>query len=211
MSRGVIYTQMTTSGNLVTEVAPGEKITKVLDLESPKQEFWQVGTLMAYLCVLYDEMVSRWAFPEDKAQPYLDAALELLEFETAMPLDTYLWPSKCKVAWGAGELLRVLVEHEWKDRQAIDKAYQVAERVAIFTFMDNQLGDGAWPAMHYPLSELAPEIELSYKPLKGLMHAPQHRNEGSQTIFLPGEEITGEFLGEMKSVERGVSALIART
>ena len=83
MSRGVIYTQMTTSGNLVTEVAPGEKITKVLDLESPKQEFWQVGTLMAYLCVLYDEMVSRWAFPEDKARPYLDAALELLEFETA--------------------------------------------------------------------------------------------------------------------------------
>ena len=210
MSRGVIYTQMTPSGDLVTEVAPGEKITKVLDRESPRQEFWQVGTLMAYLSVLYDEMVSRWGFPEDSARPYLDAAMELLEFETAMPLDTYLWPSKCKVGWGAGELLRVLVEHHPEEQQAIDDAYRVAERVAVFTFMDNQLGDGGWPAMHYPLSELAPEVGLTYKPLKGLVHAPQHRIEGSQTIFLPGEEITGEFLGEMKSVERGVSALIGQ-
>ena len=65
--------------------------------------------------------------------------------------------------------------------------------------------------MHYPLSELAPEAALTYKPLKGLVHAPQRHIEGSQTIFLPGEEITGEFLGEMKSVERGISTLIAQT
>ncbi len=30
--------------------------------------------------------------------------------------------------------------------------------------------------------------------------------EGSRTNFLPGEEITGEFLGEMKSIEQGVAA-----
>ena len=29
--------------------------------------------------------------------------------------------------------------------------------------------------------------------------------EGSRTNFLPGEEITGEFLGEMKSIEQGVA------
>ena len=211
MSRGVMYTQVTPAGELLTEAEPGEKITKVLDRESPRQEFWQVGTLMAYLCVLYDAMLSRWGFPEEEARPYLDAALELLEFETAMPLDTYLWPSKCKVAWGAGELLRVLNEQQAPDHEAAGKAYRVAERVAVFTFMDNQLGDGGWPAMHYPLSELAPEAALTYKPLKGIVHVPQTRVEGSQTIFLPGEEITGEFLGEMKSVEQGVAALNARS
>jgi hypothetical protein len=154
-------------------------------------------------------MVSRWGFSGSKAQPYLDAALELLEFESAMPLDTYLWPSKCKVAWGAGELLRVLVKHQSEDKQSIDKAYRICERVAIFTFMDNQLGNGGWPSMHYPTSELAPETGLTYKPLKGLVHIPQQATAGSQSFLLPGEEITGEFLGEMKSVEQGVEGLIS--
>ena len=209
MSRGVIYTQMTPTGDLITEVALGEKMIKVVDRDSPKQEFWHIGTLMAYFCTLYDTMVSRWGFSGSKAQPYLDAALELLEFESAMPLDTYLWPSKCKVAWGAGELLRVLVKHQSEDKQSIDKAYRICERVAIFTFMDNQLGNGGWPSMHYPTSELAPETDLTYKPLKGLVHIPQQATAGSQSFLLPGEEITGEFLGEMKSVEQGVEGLIS--
>ena len=210
LRNGVMYTQVTPSGELVTDVQRGEKILKVVDNKEPKQEFWQVGTTMAYLCVLYDMMLSRWGYAEDKAKPYLDAALELLEFEDTMPLDTYLWPSKCKVAWGAGELLRVLVQHGKGDQEVIDKAYRVAERVAIFTFMDNQLPDGGWSCMHYPLSELAPEIAFSYKPLKGLVDVPRHRIKDSQTIFLPGEEITGEFLGEIKSVEQGVRALLEK-
>jgi hypothetical protein len=36
---------------------------------------------------------------------------------------------------------------------------------------------------------------------------PPTRIEGSQTIFLYAEEITGEFLGEMKSIEQGIAAL----
>ena len=208
MSGGVLYTQMTPSGRLVTDVRPGERITKLVDNKGPKQEFWQVGTVMSFLCVLYDAMVSRWRYPAEKGRPYLDAALDLLEFESTMPLYTYLWPSKCKVAWGAGELLRVLCRHGVVNREAIDKTYRVAERVAIFTFLDNQLPDGGWPAMHYPLSELAPEVSLSYKPLKGLVNVPPYRIEGSETIFLPGEEATGEFLGEMKSVEQGIKAML---
>jgi hypothetical protein len=31
---------------------------------------------------------------------------------------------------------------------------------------------------------------------------------GSQTIWLPGEEITGEFLGELKSIEQGVATAL---
>jgi hypothetical protein len=208
MRDGRLYSQVTPFGDLITDVAPGERLLKVVDNRQPKQEFWQVGTTMAYLCVLYDVMLSRWGYPEDEATPYLDSALELLEFEATMPLDTYLWPSKCKVAWGAGELLRVLVEYDKGDQVLIDKAYRVAERVAIFTFMENQLPDGGWSCMHYPLSERAPEVAFNYRPLKGLVDVPQRPITGSQSIFLPGEEITGEFLGEMKSVEHGVSALL---
>jgi len=123
-----------------------------------------------------------------------------------MPLDTYLWPSKCKVGWGAGELLRVLVQYGWEEQATLEKAYRVAERVAVFTFLDNQLPDGGWPAMHYPLSEQISEIDYSYKPLKGTVWAPPQPIPGSRTIFLSGEEITGEFLGEMKSIEQGVAA-----
>lgn len=206
LARGALYTQMTPDGQLLTDVAPGERISKVVDTQHPKQEFWHVGTAMAYLAVLYDTMRARWGSTAEQARPYLDAALALLDFEATMPLDTYLWPSKCKVGWGAGELLRVLVQYGWEEQATLEKAYRVAERVAVFTFLDNQLPDGGWPAMHYPLSEQIPEIDYSYKPLKGTVWAPPQPIPGSRTIFLSGEEITGEFLGEMKSIEQGVAA-----
>ena len=186
----------------------GERVYKIVDTGSPKQEFWHVGTSMAYLAVLYDVLRTQWDCSEQKARPYLDAALALLGIEATMPLDTYLWPSKCKVGWGAGELLRVLVQHSLGDEGTIEKAYRAAERVAIFTFMGNQLPSGGWAPMHYPLSELIPEMAFSYKPLKGAAWPPPERIDGSQTIWLPGEEITGEFLGEMKCIERSVAAWV---
>jgi hypothetical protein len=206
MARGVLYTQMTPAGALVTEVRPGERIAKVVDIRSPKQEFWHVGTAMAYLAVLYEALCDRWGQPAEQARPYLDAALALLDFESTMPLDTYLWPSKCKVGWGAGELLRVLVRFRPADAATAEKAYRVAERVAMFTFLDNQLAGGGWPSMHYPLGEEIPEIAFSYKPLKNTVRVPPAPLDGSHTIYLPGEEISGEFLGEMKAIEEGVAA-----
>ena len=206
MADGRMYTQVTPDGQLVTDVGQREKVVKVVDTLDPKQEFWHVGTAMAYLAVLYDVMRTRWAKSADAAQPYLDAAMALLDFETTMPLDTYLWPSKCKVAWGAGELLRVLVEHDLGTEHTIEQAYRVAERVAIFTFMDNQLAHGGWSCMHYPLADGIPELAYSYRPLGQTVLVPPYRVEGADAIFLPGEEITGEFLGEMKSVEQGVAA-----
>lgn len=248
MAHGLLYTKMTPGGELVTQAAPGERISRIVDTQSPKQEFWNVGTAMAYLAVLYDAMRSRWEETEERARPYLEAALALLDFESTMPLDTYLWPSKCKVGWGAGELLRVLVRYHAEDQQShgrpdrgegwpgssaneppgvrpsggsprstpatrrpedggtIEQAYRVAERVAVFTFMDNQLPHGGWSWMHYPLNEQIPEMAFSYKPLKNTVSVPSQRIEGSQTIFLPPEEITGEFLGELKAIEQGVAA-----
>jgi hypothetical protein len=206
MPEGLLYTQVTPAGDLVTQIGPGERIGKVVDTERPKQEFWQVGTAMAYLAVLYDVMRTRWDVTEDEAAPFLDAALALLQFESRMPLDTYLWPSKCKVGWGVGELLRVLVEHGLGDRETIERAYRIAERVAVFTFLDNQLPHGGWPGMHYPRSDEIPEIHYSYKPLKNTVWVPPEPTGNPKTIFLPTEEVTGEFLGEMKSIEQGVTA-----
>ncbi|NQT41311.1 MAG: hypothetical protein HQ581_27735 [Planctomycetes bacterium] len=211
IAQGRMVTQMTPGGELVTDVAPGEKIFKLLDTQSPKQEFWNVGTAMAYLAVLYDVMRSRWDKPEERARPYLDAARTLLDFEATMPLDTYLWPSKCKVGWGAGELLRVLVQYDPADEETMEKAYRVAERVAAFTFLDNQLPSGGWPWMHYPLDERIPEMAFGYKPLKHTVAVPPWPIDDSRTIFLSSEEITGEFLGEMKSIEQGVAAWLAKT
>jgi len=206
MPHGLVYTQMTPAGQLVTEVQPGEAISKIVDTRGPRQEFWQIGTAMAYLAVLYDVMRGDWGESEDRARPYLDAALSLLEFESGMPLDTYLWPSKCKVGWGAGEMVRVLVKYAAEEEATIEKAYRVAERVAMFTFLDSQLADGGWPWMHYPLNEQIPQMAFSYKPLMNMVAVPPQRIDDSQTIFLPREEITGEFLGEMKAMERGVAA-----
>ena len=207
MKKGMMYTQMTPEGDLITDVKPGEKIVKILDNKDPKQEFWHVGTCMAYLATLYDVMKENWGYSETSAKPFLEAALQLLEFEKTMPLYTYLWPSKCKVGWGAGELLRVLVKHEKGTRKEIDEAYHIARLVAVFTFMDNQLPNGGWSCMHYPLDERAPEIKFEYKPLKGIVNVPQQPIPNSKTIFLPAEEITGEFVGEMKAIEDGVYTL----
>lgn len=209
MKKGVMYTQMTTKGELVTDVKKGERITKIVNNIDPKQEFWQVGTCMAYLCVLYEKMRDEWNFSEKDAKPYLEAALELLKFEKTMPLYTYIWPSKCKVGWGAGELLRVLIKYG-VNKEFINDAYDICKKVAIFTFIDNQLPDGSWSCMHYPLSEEAPEIRFDYKPLKGIVNVPKERIPNSRTIFLPSEEITGEFLGEMKSIEKGVMELLKK-
>ena len=226
MRQGHLYTQMTPEGQLLTDVKPNERIGRLVDTQSPKQEFWQVGTAMAYLAGLYDVMRTRWRHSAEEAQPFLDAAMALLDFESAMPLDTYLWPSKCKVGWGAGELLRVLVEHRTRDcpdaragkmglspsekasTPLREQAYRVAERVAMFTFLDNQLADGGWSCMHYPLTGNIPEMDYGYKPLKNIVWVPPEPIRLSATIYISREEITGEFLGEMKAIEQGVAAMM---
>ncbi|NPV06353.1 MAG: hypothetical protein HPY83_00145 [Anaerolineae bacterium] len=205
LRQGRFYTQMTPAGELVTDVAPGQRYSHVVQASEPKQEFWQTGTTMAYLAVLYEVVRERWG-GEEEARPYLDAALELLAFDAAMPLEGYLWPSKCKVGWGAGELLRVMVKYGLGTAGQVEDAYQVARKVAVHTFIGNQLPHGGWSAMHYPLSELDPEFRLSYVPLRGRVHVPQVAIEGFSKLFLPAEELTGECLGEMEAIYRGMAA-----
>lgn len=204
LREGVMYTLMTPDGVLVTEVKRGKKITSLVNNKDPKQEFWQIGTCMAYLSVLYEAMREKWGHDERETEPYLDGALKLLEFEATMPLYTYFWPSKCKVGWGVGELLRILTKYGKGTKEQIEKAYQISANVAIFTFIDNQLPSGGWSCLHYPLEDEIPEMAFEYKPLKGMVNVPDKPIPGSKTVFISAEEMTGEFLGEMKSIEKGI-------
>jgi hypothetical protein len=206
LSQGQLFTRMTPDGRLVTQFSPNERIGHVVDARGPKQEFWQVGAAMAYLASLYDAMRTRWRCSAEESQPTLDAALSLLDFEATMPLDTYLWPAKGMVGWGAGELMRVLVAHHAGDNALLEKTYRVAERVAMFTFLDNQLPDGGWSVMHSPLSDGIPELDYGYKPLKNVVWVPPEPSPLAATIFMPREEVTGQCLGAMKAIEDGVEA-----
>jgi len=206
--KGLMYTNVTPEGNLIIDIKHGEKIGGIVDNKAPKQDFWQVGTVIAYLAVLYEKALENWGYKQAKVQTYLDNALILLVFEDTMPLYTYQWPSKCKVGWGTGELLRILIKYKKENKEQIEKAYRIAKKVAIYTFLDNQLPNGGWSCYHYPLSELIPEIKFDYKPLKGMVNVPDKRITGSKTIFITSEELTGEFLGEMKSIQMGVEEML---
>ena len=203
MKKGLMYTQMKPKGGLITDVKPGEKASKTLNNKDPKQYFWQVGTCMAYLCALYDAMRGSWGYGEADCKRFLEASLTLLRFEETMPIYTYFWPSKCKVGWGAGELIKVLVKYGGSI-DLIERASRVAEKVAVHTFIENQLPNGGHSCMHYPLTEDAAELRFDYRPLYGLVNVPDTPIPGSKTIWLPAEEITGEFLGEMSSIETGL-------
>jgi len=203
---GVMYTWMTLDNTLITQIPRGAKITSLVNNSDPKQEFWQVGTCMAYLCRLYEAMRERWGYSAPEAQPVLDSALTLLDYEAMMPVETYRWPSKCKVGWGAGELLRVLTKYEAASIRQMETAYRIAAKVALFTFLDNQLPTGGWACMHYPLEDGIPELAFDYQPRNGRTTVPETPIPRSKTVFLPAEEITGEFLGEMKAIELGVQS-----
>jgi len=200
---GICYTRVGLDGRLITDLQPGQWYSSAVDRRLPKQEFWQTGTTMAFLAALYDALRDKWGASEDEAHKYLEAALALLPFEVAMPIGSYLWPSKCKVGWGVGELLRVLLKYGLGTKDQIEGAYQVGRKVAVHTFMGNQLGTGGWSAVHYPLSELDPEYELDYTPVRGRVLAPQEPVPGVSKLWLPPEELTGEFLGEMAVICHG--------
>jgi hypothetical protein len=163
---------------------------------------------MAYLAVLYEKCIESWGYKSGDAQIYLDSALAVLDFQDTMPLETYLWPSNCKVGWGSGELLRILAKYKKDAEEQIEKAYRVAKKVAMFTFIGNQLPNGGWLCEHYPLSELIPEYGFEYTALRGLANVPENRIQDSKTIFLPAEEITGENLGEMKPIQLGLEEIL---
>jgi len=139
----------------------------------------------------------------------MQAAEALAGFEDRMPLYTYFFPSKCKVEWGAGAMLRVLFKHGLGHEALYDKLYRACKRVLVYTFLHSQLPDGSWAAMFYPLSNVVPEINMDYRVLKGLRLNPADDFPGNATSsWLPAVEITGEFLGEIAAFVEGAEALL---
>ena len=206
--KGVMYTESDMQGNLKLQFADPDSILGTVNLVDAKQEFWQVGVVMSYLAQLYDVMRTRWGYNETETQPLLKMALELNEFESRMPLYTYRYPSKCKVAWGAGELLRVLCKYHLGTQNQIEKALNATTNTIITTFIDNQLPNGSWSCDHYVVNKKDLEYQFEYKPLKGLVNIPTYPLPGTKTSFIEPEELAGEFLGEMKAGEEGIVALI---
>ncbi len=200
---------MKLDGNLVTDIDSDDP-NGAVNLIDRAQPTWQTGTILAYLSVLYDTLREKWGYSDSDAEKYLKATYPVIDFEDRMSYYTYFWPSKCKVAWGGGELLRVLLKYEKGSDELKEKAYKATKNTVLYTFIDNQLPNGKWANEHYPLSKNIPEYYYDYKPIKGISKIPDKPTENAdkKTIYLPAEEITGENLGEMKSAEKGIETYL---
>lgn len=208
-NEGVFYCLTDRAGQLIRRVNPGEKFVKTVNNIDGNQAGWNVGCAMALLADLYDTVRERWGYGADGAQAYIDAALALLDFENTMPLYTYFYLSKCKVVWGAGVLLKVLLKYRLASEEQLEELYRISKRVFVYTFLGTQLPDGSWPPMHYPLGDDSPELQLDYRVLKGLTLNPAEKiKERATSSFLPAVEITGEFLGEIGAMVSGLLPLL---
>ena len=209
IGRGVFYTETNRNGELITDVAPGENIFRTVNNWDANQPGWMVGCAMVLLADLYDTMREKWKYEAREAQPYLEAALSLLDFEDTMPVYTYFWPSKCKIAWGTGMLLRVLLKYKQGTEEQYEKLYRASKRVFLHTFLGTQLPDGSWGGEHYPLKDNSPEVKFDYRVIKGLtLYPPEEMKESTTSIYISPVEITGEFLGEIGAMTEGLTSLL---
>jgi hypothetical protein len=204
----ILYCTTDRNGDLVTAIKPGERISRTVNNWDANQMGWNIGCAMAFLADLYEALRDKCGYDEGAAYKYLDAVLALADFEDTMPLYTYFYPSKCKVAWGAGALLRVLVKYGLGTEERFDKLYRAAKQVFTLTFLSSQLPDGSWPSLHYPLGDESPELQFDYRVLKGLTLYPAERINNKTCSFLPATEITGEFLGEIGAMVEGLTSLL---
>jgi hypothetical protein len=173
---------------------------------------WVIGCGIAFLADLYDALRERWDREEDAAE-YLDAALALLAFEDEMPYESYFYPSKCKVAWGAGVLSSVLTKYGLATDEAMDKIYRAGKRSYLYTFLATQRVDGSWSDVYYPSSSAGPEVDFDYRlatNIDCLPVDPAVPYESATGAVLNGIEITGEFIAELEYLKQGVEAMTTR-
>ena len=209
--QGLFYWTTRGDGTVVTEVGAGEEYNKVLTNRPTVQANypgWVMGCCIAFLADLYDAHVTQWGASASEAAPYLDAARKLARYEASMPLETYFFPSKCKVAWGAGRLLSVLLAHQPDDEDAIDDAYRIGKRTYLYTFLGNRHADGSWGAEFYPHSDESPEMVYDYRIMEGLSALPVEDTQTSATAaVLSAIEITAENAAELHYFADGVNQL----
>ncbi len=164
-------------GALVTEAAPGEEINCFVDTVKTRQHFYYIGTAMAALADVY---------ALTGQVRHLEAALALAAFEERLNPQGLLWPSYCKVGWGAAQLYAVTGAPAHR---------RMAANVSEVTFMGAQTSSGGWEDMAYPLRDHGAWERVAYDG-SGRGNARALPQDGTWAL-LAGEEITGEFLGEM--------------
>jgi hypothetical protein len=205
---GRFYWQARRDGSLCVDVGSNEEYSKVLTNRPTSQANypgWVIGCSIAFLADLYLTVMTGSDSETTDAECYIDAARELAAYEAAMPLETYHFPSKCKVAWGAGSLLKALLETN-PDDDAIDDAYRIGKRTYLYTFLGTRQAEGFWGPEYYPLSDDVLARAYDYRTMEGLSSVPPDTsglgdNEGSVDqayLFLPSVEITGENLAELQ-------------
>lgn len=161
---------------LVTEPAPGEEINCFVDTVKTKQHFYYIGTAMAALADTY-------ALTGEGT--HLEAALRLAEFEERLNPVGLRWPSYCKIGWGAAELYAVTGSPAHR---------QKAADVSDITFIRTQMPYGGWADMFYPLQDEGIWRSVDYD---GTMHVPTSLPDDGSWAWLAGQEVAGEYLGEM--------------
>ncbi len=167
-----------------------------------------VGCVAAFLT----DLVSRGTAPSSASlEAYWEAAVELMAFEDRMPIETYYFPSKCKVAWGAGRLLEEVAKLDPLPVALADQLYRIGRRTFQHTMLGTMRPNGTWGDVFYPLLPSGPEVDFDYRTLAGISALPDSTGYKSETAcLLPGIEVTGEFLAELLYLQRGVAALRAR-
>jgi len=161
---------------LITNPDPDGKVNCYVDTVGAKQHFYMIGTSMALLADLY---------AATHVESYLDAALRLADFEQRLNPEGLRWPSYCKIAWGAAELFAVTGDPAHR---------QAAANVCDVTFLQAQTASGGWEDMFYPVRDTGVWTKIVYDG-RGLV--PKSLQDDGSFGWLAGEEITGEFMGEM--------------
>lgn len=202
LQEGRFYCGRTADGELDTEFPPGADFGRVVSFDRVNQAGWVIGCAAAFLTDLAD------SDGHASADEYLNAAVRLMEFEDQMPLETYFYPSKCKVAWGAGRLLEYLSDSDQLPMETADLLYRIGRRTFQYTMLGTMKADGTWGDLFYPITTDGPEVNYDYRRLAGYTALPDARGYHSDTAYvLPGIEITGEFIAELLYLQRGVRAL----
>ena len=90
------------------------------------------------------------------------------------------------IAWGMAELYRIT---------ALPEHRELCANVNRTTFMNAQLDCGGWPDMYYPLREDGVWRKVVYA--RANRNVPQSLPDDGSYAWLAGQELTGEFVGEM--------------
>jgi len=186
------YVRDAATGKLVTDVPRNQDMNYYINTVRVKQPSWVTGTAAALLVDVY--RVTGEA-------RYLDAALRLAEYETKCSHEQLFWPSKCKVAWGMGQLYAVTGDPVHR---------RLCANVNRVTFMATQQAYGGWKHVFYPLEERGPWRRVVYGGPRPYVPDPDKLPKHKSYGCLCGQELTGEIMGEMGRSRVAFQEVLAR-